>query len=263
MKSRVAWGLAVALAVAVVCGIGLLIVQLRFYWVAKYRGEGADLSGVVHVFAPLEGAQLWEADLSGANLHGAHLRKAVLGAADLSGADLSGADLVQAFMPSDLSEADLTGADMREAEGAKTSLPNAILVRADLTGAILGGADLSGANLTGASLRSANLLGADLTGADLSQATLIGARYDAHTRWPAGFDPRRHGQCSSSRGARGMAGSVGVLPASAMRAGRPRSQEGLLPGSREFSNPAPGSEQRAVPHPAFSAPETPTAIRAR
>ena len=34
----------------------------------------------------------------------------------------------------------------------------------------------------------------DLTGArGLETANLIGARYDALTRWPAGFEPQQHG----------------------------------------------------------------------
>src|SRR5439155_7524193 len=54
-------------------------------------------------------------------------------------------------------------------------------------------ADLTGADLRGASLRNADLTGADLRGASLHGAILTGARYDARTRWPPGFDPKRHG----------------------------------------------------------------------
>lgn len=53
-------------------------------------------------------------------------------------------------------------------------------------------ADLRGTDLRQADLRGANLAGADLTGAKLDGAHLEGARYDAHTRWPVGFDPRQH-----------------------------------------------------------------------
>jgi uncharacterized protein YjbI with pentapeptide repeats len=42
--------------------------------------------------------------------------------------------------------------------------------------------------VAGATLMEANLTGADLTG-----ARMHGAYYDAHTRFPAGFDPRAHG----------------------------------------------------------------------
>jgi hypothetical protein len=49
----VAWGLAVVLAVGVLGGGGVLFVRLRPYWVAKYRGEGADLRGAALAFARL------------------------------------------------------------------------------------------------------------------------------------------------------------------------------------------------------------------
>jgi uncharacterized protein YjbI with pentapeptide repeats len=82
----------------------------------------------------------------------------------------------------DLSGARLSGAMMR---GAKLTL--AILIGTDLTKA-----ELINATLQGANLRSAKLQGTDLTGADLTGADLTNALYDAHTRWPAGFDPARH-----------------------------------------------------------------------
>lgn len=62
----------------------------------------------------------------------------------------------------------------------------------------LGGADLTDAELKGvklrnASLKGANLRGADLTETDLRGADLRGARYDAETTWPQGFDPGASG----------------------------------------------------------------------
>jgi uncharacterized protein YjbI with pentapeptide repeats len=39
----------------------------------------------------------------------------------------------------------------------------------------------------------ADLRGADLTDANLDDATVIGARYNADTRGPDAFDPKRHG----------------------------------------------------------------------
>jgi uncharacterized protein YjbI with pentapeptide repeats len=75
--------------------------------------------------------------------------------------------------------------------------------RANLTAALLTRADLSGANLTlaalgGAVLRGTKLFGANLDGVWLQDrpwrdADLLGAFYDIHTRWPAGFDPHAHG----------------------------------------------------------------------
>jgi len=34
---------------------------------------------------------------------------------------------------------------------------------------------------------------ADFSAALLDKALLLGAHYDAHTRWPAGFDALKHG----------------------------------------------------------------------
>jgi uncharacterized protein YjbI with pentapeptide repeats len=72
-------------------------------------------------------------------------------------------------------------------------LRTARLRRASLAKMNLRNADLRGADLREADLRDADLAGADLTGAKLEGAKLEGARYNAHTRWPAGFDPRQHG----------------------------------------------------------------------
>jgi uncharacterized protein YjbI with pentapeptide repeats len=54
-------------------------------------------------------------------------------------------------------------------------------------------ADLTLASLGNANLRGANLCGADFNGAWLPGTNLTGARYDATTRWPAGFRPERRG----------------------------------------------------------------------
>ena len=89
------WGLAVALVVGVVA----LGVRFRPYWVARYRGEGADLHGT---------------NLQGANLHGVNLRRAWLSDADLQGADLTSADVRGAALyDADLRNADLRGAILR------------------------------------------------------------------------------------------------------------------------------------------------------
>src|SRR5438128_11154762 len=91
--SRVAWVLSAVLAVVVMGGIGLLGLRLRPYWVAKYRGRGADLRGAVLPFAPLPDAFLESAILERANLDGADLRGAYLGFANLKRANLAGANL--------------------------------------------------------------------------------------------------------------------------------------------------------------------------
>jgi uncharacterized protein YjbI with pentapeptide repeats len=89
------------------------------------------------------------------------------------------------------------------------SLYWATMAGADLSGCNFEGADLRGANLDGASLVGANLrganlgrdnlggptdlLGTDLTDASLEGAILTGARFNAHTVFPAGFDPNAVG----------------------------------------------------------------------
>jgi uncharacterized protein YjbI with pentapeptide repeats len=46
-----------------------------------------------------------------------------------------------------------------------------------------------GRKCVGADLQGVDLSGADLGGANLSRADLRGAKYDADTTWPEGFDP--------------------------------------------------------------------------
>jgi hypothetical protein len=53
-----------------------------------------------------------------------------------------------------------------------------------------------------ANLRNACLQSADLRGASLVDAKLTGAFYDTETRWPRGFDPRRHRAKWVSQGVR-------------------------------------------------------------
>jgi uncharacterized protein YjbI with pentapeptide repeats len=157
MKNRVWWGSVVLLTVGVLGGCSLLGVRLKPYWVARYRGAGAQLEGVYLQFAPLRGA----------NLTGAWLPKSVLRGANLSGACLAGAHL---------DDADLRGADLR---GANLG-PNPVVGAHNLARLTC---------LIGADLRGADLRGANLTGVALTDAKLKGAVYDARTRWPYWADP--------------------------------------------------------------------------
>jgi uncharacterized protein YjbI with pentapeptide repeats len=193
--NRVAWGLAVVLTAGVVAAVGMLGVQLRPYWVAKYRGREADLRGAALPYAPLAGAELDSAVLAGADLSGANLRGAFLRALRVSRwptdpdkgcsvVDLTGARLVGA---------DLTGAHLMAANLTGGFLSDATFNRAHADSATFRQADLRRARFRGADLHNANFCGADLTDADLSGARLKYAHYDAHTRWPQGFDPQRHG----------------------------------------------------------------------
>jgi hypothetical protein len=82
----------------------------------------------------------------------------------------------------------LRGRDLRGEDLADAFLADADLSDTDLRGIDFAGADLGSANLTNADLRGTNLEEANLT-----NARLLRACYDTLTRWPPGFDPRRHG----------------------------------------------------------------------
>jgi uncharacterized protein YjbI with pentapeptide repeats len=99
---RIIWVVCSLLATAVLAGVSALAVRLRPYWVAKYRGHGADLRNAMLVYAPLAGADLIHADLHGANLHKATFRGADLIGADLTDTDLMGTDLTNAVFRMDL-----------------------------------------------------------------------------------------------------------------------------------------------------------------
>jgi uncharacterized protein YjbI with pentapeptide repeats len=193
--NRIAWRLAAILAALVLGGLGLLAVQLRPYWVAKYHGNATDLHNALLIYAPLREADLVMAILSGADLGNANLVGADLSGAVLNGANFRGADLRGAC----LSGANLSwkmvwrrdGPDGMVGEHAGSD--GADLSNADLRGANLSDVDLSCARLTGADLSSADLRGTDLSDVGLSCVRLTGARYDIRTLWPAGFDPFKHG----------------------------------------------------------------------
>ena len=156
--------------------------------------EGADLRDANLIGADLQGADLSYASIAGASLHGANLREArlshlrgsemreqirkdPLGPATKGEADPSPEAAVTVHVGVSMPAADLTDADLRVAD----------LKKANLEGVTLRGADLRGAEMGGAALRHADLRGTDLEGAALAGADLAGARYDAGTRWPAGW----------------------------------------------------------------------------
>jgi uncharacterized protein YjbI with pentapeptide repeats len=145
MQGRMVW------ALLVVFGGGKVV---RPYLVARFRGQGSDLRRAWLLSAPLEKANLLQADLRGAVLSGANLRHADLRDAKLHGASLCGVNL----------------------EGA------------DLGGAVMRDADLRGADFSRTQL-AWPVFGTPFT----RYANIIHARYDAQTCWPAGFDPARHG----------------------------------------------------------------------
>src|SRR5687768_7058396 len=89
----VARGLVVVLAGVLLVGSGLLFVRLRPYWIAKYRGQFANLRGAVLPGAPLAKARLYGAHLQHAVLTGASLEQANLSDVDFSEAKLDRARL--------------------------------------------------------------------------------------------------------------------------------------------------------------------------
>jgi uncharacterized protein YjbI with pentapeptide repeats len=163
--------------------------------------SSAKLGAVVAIGAHFDGAQMAFADLQtgttdARSLFGsASFRKAVL-----TGAQLQGGSFVRA----DFSDADLRGANLYGAD-----LTGAVLVNARMQGADLNFAMLTGANLVGARLEAfrgdIQLRAVDglrygphggattMCGANLTGAALVDAVYDENTRWPAGFNPERHG----------------------------------------------------------------------
>jgi len=153
-------------------------------WLAEAELQQADLSHAVLSHANLSNATLASANLAGADLSGAYLRRADLVRANLRRATLRDAKLFGA----DLRHAWLDGAHLADANLTDVMFSGAIMTRADLTGANLTDGTLAGATLTQADLRGANL-----HNVYLREANLRGARYDAATRWPAGFDPEAHG----------------------------------------------------------------------
>jgi uncharacterized protein YjbI with pentapeptide repeats len=113
-----------------------------------------------------------------------------------------GADLSMAYFY----DTDLSKADFRNAKMDYTQMGRAILTGANLEGVNMSTVGLIDAKLSDANLKglkgigevySANFVGADVRGANLSKMAFGNntkpnfrmARYDAATRWPAGFDP--------------------------------------------------------------------------
>jgi uncharacterized protein YjbI with pentapeptide repeats len=65
---RWTWDLAAILSAAVLAGSVPLGLWMRWCWIARHHGKGADLRGAFLVFAPLRGVDLQEADLRLADL---------------------------------------------------------------------------------------------------------------------------------------------------------------------------------------------------
>jgi uncharacterized protein YjbI with pentapeptide repeats len=112
------------------------------------------------------------ANLQRANLRHANLHEATLCGADLRHANLQGADLGCASLVGGLT----FRLDAHRKAIMKTTPTN-----------------FRGADLRGADLSHAEVWSGPLSGVYLPPPVLTGAIYDAHTRWPPGFDPASYG----------------------------------------------------------------------
>lgn len=147
----------------------------------RMRGWLVDgsLRGIFLAQARLNGAQLWQADLSHADLMSSDLREANLHKANLEAAKLWEADLHNAELMSanlhkaNLRKCDLRGVKLWQAKLRGAVLEHANLARANLRGADLGEALLRRANLDGANLYQANLCGVDLMHAQFNRDTVL------------------------------------------------------------------------------------------
>lgn len=91
--------------------------------------------------------------------------------------------------------ADFTNAQLSFRQGSNAvQLTDATFKGADLRGSNINTAtftnvDFRGANLSGVNLENATLLNVNFEGAVLEETNFEGAKYDAETKFPAGFDP--------------------------------------------------------------------------
>lgn len=183
--------------------------------------------------ANLGGANLTAADMTDAVMTKANLREANLSRARMGGADLSGADLRQANMEStgmqgaNLSQANLEGLDLKGA-----SLQNCTFRGANLRG-VSGIRDFTRADFRDADLRGAYLLGAVDYGGNTAKFT--GAKYDARTRWPKGFDVEGSGaklvEAATEPAKEPTAKRIGAADNKAAAGAAPKATAGTAAGS--------------------------------
>lgn len=94
-----------------------------------------------------------------------------------------------------IKNADFTGVQMSFRQGDRasqftdTTFKNADLRGSNINTATLTNVDFSGANLSGVNLGNATLLNVNFEGAVLEETRFEGAKYDAATKFPDGFDP--------------------------------------------------------------------------
>lgn len=122
-----------------------------------------------------------------------HTDRSVLRPAELREVNLTEADLrLESLIGLDFRGARLRGANLEEARLYQCCFDGADLVGCRLAGAWLHGASFKGADLRGADFRGRGGNRALTTGR-MEGAHFFGARYNAATRWPPGFNPAEHG----------------------------------------------------------------------
>lgn len=168
----------------------------------KVRVNSAGPNDVIEVSGSVRRAFLQTICLDGFHFIGTDLAEATLTEASLANTmfvlvNLSGANLAQAnFYRTTLTYSDLRGADLRYARFYDPELGFADLRGTNLQWTIFDKTSLIGADIGGADLR-----GADFSSAIFAQKNVLrdhwvkmkGARYDATTKWPDGFDPKAAG----------------------------------------------------------------------
>ncbi|WP_330270413.1 pentapeptide repeat-containing protein [Lentzea sp. NBC_00516] len=135
--------------------------------------DSANLAGARLAIGNFDGATFRRADLSEANLSGGRFEGAVFFLANCSRANFCG---------------DFSGAHFSQALMVGTDFHGADLFMADFEGAFL-----CGARFAKADLRGANFADAILQVEGEHHADFKGARVDAETLWPEGFDPASAG----------------------------------------------------------------------
>jgi hypothetical protein len=141
-------------------------------WRNRYPDVRPDLNGATLYEANLTRADLRKADLYKANLYWATLYEANLTRADLSGATLRVADLTGAT----LYEANVSGANLYEANLTRANLTRANLIEANLQGVLLVDTCLANTNLTNCRIYGMSAWGLNMEGA--TQKDLIITRED-------------------------------------------------------------------------------------
>jgi hypothetical protein len=125
------------------------------------------------VNARFKGQNLSDSDYKGRDFSRRNLVGANLTNSGFEKANLRSANLMYALLAAGMSFADLRCANLRETDIVEGTW--------------------EGTDCRGADLRGARILGVDLHSAKLAGANLQDAIYTKETKWPKGFDPKKHG----------------------------------------------------------------------